>query len=66
VTAFRGAITVSFFDLANAFDSVPPPTTEQVVLSGPCTDLAVVAPYLRHHFDVYGPTPTPLPPLKVP
>lgn len=66
VTAFRGAITVSFFDLANAFDSVPPPSTEQVVLSGPCTDLAVVAPYLRNHFDVYGPTPTPLPPLKVP
>ena len=65
LTASRGAITVSFFDLANAFDSIPPPSAEQVVVSGRCTDLAVVAPYLRNYFDVYGPRPAPLPPLKV-
>ncbi len=64
LTAFRGAITVSFFDLADAFDSVPPPSTEQVVVSGPCTGLAAVAPYLRNHVDSYGPRPAPLPPLR--
>jgi hypothetical protein len=66
LTASRGSITVSFFDIANAFDSVPPPSTEQLVVSGPCTNLAPVAPYLRNYFDVYGPRPAPLPPLRVP
>ena len=66
LTASRGSITVSFFDIANAFDSVPPPSTEQFVVSGPCTNLAAVAPYLRNYFDSYGLRPAPLPPLKVP
>jgi hypothetical protein len=64
LTATKGTNSLSLFDVASGFDTVPPPTTVQFVVSGPCVNLGILAPNL-HDVDAVAPTPAPLPPLKV-
>jgi hypothetical protein len=66
LAASRREITVSFFDVADSFDAVPPPVSERFIVAGPCTAVAaVLVPQLQTVRDYYGPTLGPLPPFKM-
>lgn len=67
LAATKSGITLSFLDVPSSFDSVPPPTSVRVIISGPCTPVAaILAPYLRTVLDPYRPEPAAQPPLKIP
>lgn len=65
LVATRGSMSVAVTDIANSFDSLPPPTSAAFSVAGPCTRVTpVLVGRLAQIRDIYGNTPAP-PPFKI-
>jgi hypothetical protein len=60
LVARRGSMTVTVTDIANSFDSLPPPTSVAFSVAGPCTRVtAALVGRLAQIQDIYRNSPTP-------